>query len=155
MDRTHQPFELERPVQVYFNFHRRCWSVRQRGLVVGHAKSLVLRDVTWRVQPSGRERVRREGKKNVHAYASGSGHRPCRASTGQSMPVRYNPNETGNLHGRCNNQPLFTSRFATFDVEEEKKKKKKKKKTGTRKPDTPELKPRTWTCGINLKESMT
>jgi hypothetical protein len=141
-------FNPERVVNVYWNVPKKCWSVRQGGRVVGHAHYISLRDVTWRVQASGRERVRREGKKNVHAYASGRV-TDLVVFDGSEMPVRYNPKKLETF--MAGDTPLFTSRFATFDVEEEKKKKKKKKKTGTRKPDTPELKPRTWTCGINLK----
>ena len=129
MKRTHQPFDLERPVQVYFNLHRRCWSVRQRGRVIGHANSLVLRDVTWRVQPSGRERVRREGRKNVHAYASGwVTHLILLDGTEQA--VRYNPYELETFVVG-NNQPLLTSRFAVFEMNDDNQ-------------------PRTLACGINL-----
>jgi hypothetical protein len=33
--------------------------------------SVALRDATFVVQPAGRERVRREGRKNVHAFVRG------------------------------------------------------------------------------------
>ncbi len=138
MNRTHQPFDLERPVQVYFNSRpeHRCWSVRQRGRVVGHADFLVLRDVTWRVQPSGRERVRREGKKNVHAYASGwVTHLILLDGTEQA--VRYNPYELETFVVG-NNQPLLTSRFAVFKLNDDED------------HDDDDNQPRTWACGINL-----
>lgn len=136
MKRTHQPFDLERPVQVYFNLRRRCWSVRQRGRVVGHANSLVLRDVTWRVQPSGRERVRREGRKNVHAYASGwVTHLILLDGTEQA--VRYNPYELETFVVGSN-QPLLTSRFAVFKLSDDDD------------DCDDDNQPRTLACGINL-----
>lgn len=57
---------------VYWNLHKHIWSLRQKGKVVAHMGTVVLSDVTFRVQPAGRERVRREGKKNVHAFAQGN-----------------------------------------------------------------------------------
>ena len=141
-----EKFNPERVVNIYWNVHCHCWSVRQGGRVVGHVESLSLRDVTWRVQASGRERVRREGKKNVHAYASGRVV-DLVVLDGSEMPVRYNPKELETF--MAGNTPLFTSRFATFDMKEEEEED-KKKKTDTSEPDTPNLKPHTLACGINL-----
>ena len=58
-------------VQVYYNLQKRCLSIRHRGRVIKHSKSVILRDASFRVQPAGRERVLREKRKNVHAYVSG------------------------------------------------------------------------------------
>jgi len=59
-------------VQVYWNLHKNVWSVRHKGKVISHQGIICLSDVTFRVQPAGRDRVRREGKKNVHAFACGT-----------------------------------------------------------------------------------
>lgn len=63
------------PLQVYRNLHdkdgSRRWSIRQNGLVVGHADELFLMCCDFHVSPAGRDRVRREKRKNVHAYADG------------------------------------------------------------------------------------
>ena len=148
-----EKFNPERVVNIYWNVHCHCWSVRQGGRVVGHVKSLSLRDVTWRVQASGRERVRREGKKNVHAYASGRVV-DLVVFDGSEMPVRYNPKKLETF--MAGNTPLFTSRFATFGMkEEEEEEEEDKKKPDTSEPDTSEpdtsnLKPYTLACGINL-----
>ncbi len=60
-------------VDVYWNFHKKLWSVRSREtrLVVAHLDGLVLADVRFRVSAAGNARVRAEGRKNVHAYARG------------------------------------------------------------------------------------
>ena len=58
-------------VQVYWNLHKRCYSVRQSGRVIDHVDSIVLRDVRFNVAPAGREKVRRTGVKNVHATVTG------------------------------------------------------------------------------------
>jgi hypothetical protein len=58
-------------VDVYWNLHRKVWSVRHRGKVVAHLDKVALRDVEWVVQPAGNRRAREEQRKNVHAFARG------------------------------------------------------------------------------------
>jgi hypothetical protein len=67
------PYEalIGKQVDVYWNLHKQCWSVRRRGRLEGHAHVIGLEFVQWIVQPAGRERVRREKKKYVHAFARG------------------------------------------------------------------------------------
>ena len=62
-------------VEVYRNLHNGTFSVRRNGKVVLHLRNwmtLHLQDVKFAVQPAGRDKVRREGKKNVHAYVRGT-----------------------------------------------------------------------------------
>lgn len=59
-------------VFVYWNLHRRLWSVRAldgplKGRVIDHRRTLTLTDAVGRVGAAGNARVRREGRKNVHA----------------------------------------------------------------------------------------
>ncbi|UJD21184.1 hypothetical protein SEA_SORORFAGO_87 [Mycobacterium phage SororFago] len=60
-------------VFVYFNLHRKMWSVKalegpKKGRVVYRSNGpIVLRNVTGKVSEAGRQRVLREGRKNVHA----------------------------------------------------------------------------------------
>ena len=58
-------------VRVYRNLHKGCLSVQQNGIVKCHADNVVLRDFKMIVNPAGRERVRQEKAKNVHAYVEG------------------------------------------------------------------------------------
>ena len=60
-----------RPVRVYRNLNANCYSIKQDGVVKAHADQVVLDNVTWTVSEAGRQRVIREGRKNVHAYAVG------------------------------------------------------------------------------------
>jgi len=62
------------PIKVfcYFNLHKQVWSVRamegpSKGLVIAHREYVSLLDVTAKISEAGRQRVIREGKKNVHA----------------------------------------------------------------------------------------
>jgi len=61
---------------VYFNLHKRCWSIRaqsgpEKGRVVAHADTVLLDGCTFKVGEAGRQRVIREGRKNVHAGCVG------------------------------------------------------------------------------------
>lgn len=58
-------------IECYFNLHKHCLSYRPIGGKVRHAGALVLECPRFTVQPAGRERVRREGRKNVHAFVRG------------------------------------------------------------------------------------
>ena len=60
-----------RKVDVYFNLHKKTWSVRQGGKVVGHTDQISIKNAQYIVSKKGNERVRREKKKNVHAYVRG------------------------------------------------------------------------------------
>jgi hypothetical protein len=62
-------------IEVYRNLHNDTFSVRRNGKVVKHLanwQTIFLKDVKFAVQPAGREKVRREGKKNVHAFIRGT-----------------------------------------------------------------------------------
>lgn len=63
--------DSSRKVRVYRNLHKRCFSVKQDGLVRCHADSVTLSDVHFIVSKAGQKRVRKEKKKNVHAFVEG------------------------------------------------------------------------------------
>ncbi len=48
------------------------YSVMQNNVVVGHSQNLTLRDARFIVRESGRQRVLKTGKKNVHAFVVGT-----------------------------------------------------------------------------------
>lgn len=60
-------------VRVYWNLHKKLWSVQDRktGLVIAHTDHIALTDAKFVVRKAGQEKVRREGKKNVHAFVRG------------------------------------------------------------------------------------
>ena len=58
-------------VRVYRNLHKKCVSVKQGGIVRCHATNVVLNECRFIVSEAGQARVRREGKKNVHAFIEG------------------------------------------------------------------------------------
>ena len=64
-------------VFVYFNLHRKCFSVKalegvNKGRVIKHAHFVALENVTFKVSEAGRQRVLKEQRKNVHAGVVGT-----------------------------------------------------------------------------------
>lgn len=60
-------------VYVYFNLHRKCFSVKSldTGKVIAHTNEIILSDCQFNVSEKGRQRVIRERCKNVHAGVQG------------------------------------------------------------------------------------
>lgn len=61
---------LQPKIYVYRNLHHKCWSVKYRGLVIAHTPTAFMWDVEFIVNEAGRQRVLKEGVKNVHAYVA-------------------------------------------------------------------------------------
>lgn len=102
-------------VEVYYNFNRGLLSVRQRGRVVEYVDSISLADVEFIVRPGGRDRVRREGRKNVHAWIRG--YRTILSdpdSTLSSSAVTYNPYRHDTFVYRANGRPIHRASFCTI-----------------------------------------
>lgn len=79
-------------VEIYRNLTKDCWSIRHRGKVVGHAKSVVIHNPEFVVSAAGRERVLRERRKNVHAVVRGELVSFDEATTLEPVTsVTYNP----------------------------------------------------------------
>lgn len=75
-------------IYVHWNLNRGCWSVLKQGKLQGYRKRLTLRDVEFRVRPGGFARMKREKKRNVHAFAVGQMSRNT-LSRRQPIAVRY------------------------------------------------------------------
>jgi len=63
-------------VEIYRNLHKKgiVYSIRDQssGLVIGYTSNLNLKDVKFKVNQSGRNRVLKEKRKNVHAVIQGT-----------------------------------------------------------------------------------
>jgi hypothetical protein len=58
-------------VRVYWNLHKKVWSIQHKGKVIARLSVLYLRNCNFTVQPGGRARVLREKQKNIHAFVDG------------------------------------------------------------------------------------
>ena len=61
----------DRRVNVYFNLHKRLFSVTQGGIVQFHSDAITILDARFLVGKAGQAKVRQTGRKNVHAKVSG------------------------------------------------------------------------------------
>ena len=83
-----------KPVRVYRNLHKQCYSIQQGGIVKCHADKVELYNCTFKVLERGRQRVLREQRKNVHSFVVGKV-----SSTYSAKPCRtmlfYDPYKSG------------------------------------------------------------
>ena len=86
---------------VYFNLHKKVWSLRSKGLVWGHSTLVEIIGARFKVSEAGRQRTIREKKKFVHAGVEGAVGAPIgnvkslkakyEARHGEGVSVSYNP----------------------------------------------------------------
>lgn len=60
------------PVRVFKNPKHGCYSIMQNGRLRASAREVRLVDVEFRVREAGRQRMLREQRRNVHAFAVGT-----------------------------------------------------------------------------------
>ena len=82
-------------IRAYYNLHKKCFSVQdyKTGLVIEHTYQLFVTNAMFVVRKSGNERVKQEGKKNVHAFVNGirTKYRQGVMPDFASHKVRYDP----------------------------------------------------------------
>lgn len=68
-----RPIDFKKKVDVYRCLTRRgyVYSIAQSGKVVGHTSNIVLSDVTFKINESGKRRAIESGIRNVHARING------------------------------------------------------------------------------------
>ena len=100
-------------VMVYYNLHKHTFSVTYKGKVVFYADYVKLKNVEFRVREGGRERVRREMKKNVHAFVIGDLVDYC-VFPCENMPpesnnnvITYNPKKYDTFVKKDTEEPVY------------------------------------------------
>lgn len=63
--------DASRPIVIYRNLHKNCFSVMQDNRVKCHTRFVVLANCLFQVREAGRNKVRQTGRKNVHAFVVG------------------------------------------------------------------------------------
>lgn len=94
-------------VRVYWNLHKNCWSIQHKGKVVEHANSILLKNVRFSVSEAGRQRVLREKRKNVHAFAKGelvAINEKCPSDL--ILEISYNPYKFGFFFNRSTQEEI-------------------------------------------------
>lgn len=111
----------DKPVRVFKNWKHNCYGIMQNGLLKASAKQVRLTDVEFRVRESGRERMLRNGRRNIHAFAIGrltDFVHPNEARNLEGMPGRsvyYNPYQFAAFVDQETQQPVISAEVAQFD----------------------------------------
>jgi hypothetical protein len=107
---------LGKKVMVYFNLHKKTFSVSYDNKVIIHADYVKLGDVEFRVRTGGRDRVRSEKQKNVHAFVIGNLLEYCEYPC-ENIPnppstniITYNPYKNETFVYKDGGQPIYTSK---------------------------------------------
>ena len=102
-------------VEIYFNLHKKVFSMRHKGKVIAHVCNATLKNVTYVVQPAGRARVLREGKKNVHAFARGELIERIPLFNYRGNLAKYNPYKAATFHAFARGE--LVEKLPVYDAE--------------------------------------
>ena len=90
-------------VAVYFNLHKKCFSVKSRqgstyGRVLYHTDTINLNDVKFVVRESGRLKVIKDKRKNVHAFCYGTIDLKNKEGSEKGRLISYDPYKYGHFY---------------------------------------------------------
>jgi hypothetical protein len=104
---------IGKKVMVYYNLHKHTFSVTYDSKVIMHADYFKLGDVEFRVRKGGKERVRSEKSKNVHAFVIGKlldyCEYPCKdiPLPSSDKVVTYNPYKHDTFVFKNTEEPVY------------------------------------------------
>ena len=104
--------------EVYWNLHKRCFSVRERGRVVAHVDSITLRNALFVVQRAGYERTVREKVRSVHAWVKGEIALLPERTTCPTTLVTYNPFRADHFQVRETHERVDAAALVAFSIED-------------------------------------
>jgi hypothetical protein len=102
-------------VMVYYNLHKQTFSITYKSKVIMHADYVKLGDVEFRVRKGGKERVRSEKSKNVHAFVIGDlidfCEYPCDdiPTPSSDMILTYNPYKHDSFVYKGTDEPVYSA----------------------------------------------
>ena len=103
-------------VMVYYNLHKHTFSVKNKKRVILHADYVKLGDVEFRVREGGKEKVRSDKQKNVHAFVIGNlldyCEYPCEniPTEPNSNIVTYNPYKFDSFVYKETEKPIYNAK---------------------------------------------
>ena len=113
--------DYQRPVRVFKNPLRDCYTIMQGFRVLASARQVRLREVTFTVRERGRQKMLREGKRTVHAWINGllvdfTHDDECRdLQTLVGRRVGYNPHRAGSFMDRDDDTPVTRASLVQLD----------------------------------------
>jgi len=107
-------------VEVYFNLHKRVFSVRscRTGRVIDHTKHVHIVNPKFVVREGGRQRVLRERKKNVHAFVRGNLTAFKDSPSHLADTVGYNPYKYDSFVNVTDEAPVYKAFRAWLNVDD-------------------------------------
>jgi hypothetical protein len=107
---------IGKKVMVYYNLHKQTFSVTYDNKVILHADYVKLGNVEFRVRQGGKERVRQDKSKNVHAFVIGTlldyCEYPCDniPSSPSGKIVTYNPYKHNSFVYKGSEEPVYNAK---------------------------------------------
>ena len=107
-------------VDVYYNLHHKTFSIRHKGIVIGHSDRVTIKNPEYVVQEKGRQRVLKERSKNVHAFVRGIlvDDKTMRDHYGWLKPmprsVSYNPYKSASFRDTITGEVVRKSDWASL-----------------------------------------
>lgn len=107
---------LGKKVMVYYNLHKHTFSVTFKNKVIMYADYVRLVDVEFRVREGGKEKVRKEKSKNVHAFVIGTlvdyCEFPCEKMPEENSSgiVTYNPYKHDSFVYKNTEEPIYDAK---------------------------------------------
>lgn len=127
MKMPYYDFDESKPIKVYFNLHKKAFSIQQGGIVVQTVAYIDMQDVTFHVQPAGNAKVRKQKRKNVHAYVKGYLAPDNRyVSIEKIGEITYNPYKYKTFVWKETEDPVDSVEYITLDADWRVDKKKRK-----------------------------
>ena len=106
---------IGKKVMVYYNLHKHTFSVQYQGIVVLYADYVKLSNVEFRVREGGKDKVRKEMRKNVHAFVIGTLMEYCTYPC-ENMPqetndnvITYNPYKYDSFVKKDSEEPIYNA----------------------------------------------
>ena len=115
-------------VRVYYNLHKKTWSVQKyikgKGWRISHhTNKLLLKNAEFKVYKSGQDKVRKEKKKNVHAYVIGEEIKGeyqvvdallvHKIKLRENHEIYYNPYKVDQF--QLDNQPIYKAEYVWME----------------------------------------
>jgi len=114
-DNSEEDFKGKK-VMVYYNLHKHTFSVTYNSIVIMHADYVKLTNVEFRVRQGGKEKVRGEKRKNVHAFVIGTLSDYCKYPC-ENMPeesndnvVTYDPYKYDSFVYKSSGEPVYKAK---------------------------------------------
>lgn len=105
-------------VEVYFNLHKKTFSVRscETGRVLLHTDEVHIENPEFVVHQSGRNRVLSEGRKNVHAFVRGDAAFFRYTNRPPLDTLTYNPYKYVSFVDKKTEEPVYKASRAWLSV---------------------------------------